>query len=286
MNKFLLFILLFIHSFSNVFAQGTNDFVSKGLPLTKNVMVIDLEKGLYEVTEIFNFMNKSNSVLKSEKNTSTFKFVLPISSNVRNPNAVWSSAPVGLDPKFYEISKTTLVSREPFPKGDKFILLRYRLADSYGGIKVTKPVFFDSPNFTLLTNRKNVQLDIDGTIVSNILKLNGKEYNQYLIPLRSGSNFSLNLKAPDSLGRLDFFYVLFAVLFIASFTFAFLYRRKRAIKLKLIHEREQLLRKIASLDDLMDSGQIQEDTYKEERGLYFSRLLEIQTERKRFVRDS
>ena len=56
--------------------------------------------------------------------------------------------------------------------------------------------------------------------------------------------------------------------------------------MKLIHEREQLLRKIASLDDLMDSGQIQEDTYKEERGLYFSRLLEIQTERKRFVRDS
>ena len=114
---------------------------------------------------------------------------------------------------------------------------------------------------------------MDGIRVSGVLELNGKEYNKYLLPLRSGSNFSLNIKAPDSLGRLDFFYILFAILFISSVAFAFLYRRKRIIKLKRIHEREQLLRKIASLDDLKSLGQIEEELYKEERELYLSRLL-------------
>ncbi len=268
-------MFLFFLSCSDVYSKVKENLSSHSLFLTKNVMVIDLQKGLYEVTEIFNFINKSDFFLKSKKNIPTFKFVLPISSNVRNPNAVWSSAPVGLSPRMYEMSKTTLISKEPFPKGEKFILLRYRLADSYGGIKFTKPIFFDSPNFTLLTNSKNVQLDMSGIRVSSVLELNGKEYNQYLLPLRSGSNFSLNLKAPDSLGRLDFFYILFATLFILSVTFAFLYRRKRVKKLKRIHEREQLLRKIASLDDLRTQGRIEEESYKEERELYFSRLLDL-----------
>lgn len=268
-------MFLFFLFVSEVSSQAKNNLSSSSLLLTKNVMVIDLQKGLYEVTEIFNFIKKSDSILKSKKNIPTFKFVLPISSNVRNPNAVWSSAPVGLSSGMYEISKTTLISKEPFPKGEKFILLRYRLADSYGGIKFTKPIFFDSPNFTLLTNSKNVQLDMDGIRVSGVLELNGKEYNKYLLPLRSGSNFSLNIKAPDSLGRLDFFYILFAILFISSVVFAFLYRRKRIIKLKRIHEREQLLRKIASLDDLKSLGQIEEQLYKEERELYLSRLLAL-----------
>ena len=266
---------LFLFASYDVCSQDKKNILPEGLLLTKNVMVIDLQKGLYEVTEIFNFINKSESVLKSKGNNPTFKFVLPISSNIRNPNAVWSSVPVGLAPKFYQMSKNKLISREPFLKGEKFILLRYRLADSYGGIKLTKPVFFDSPNFTLLTNKKNVQLDLDGVRISNVLKLNGVEYNQYLLPLRSGSNFSLNLKAPDSLGRLDFFYVLFGLFVVASVVFAFLYRRSRAIKLERIHEREQLLRKIASLDDLKASNEIEEKIYKEERELYFVRLLKL-----------
>lgn len=272
---FLLFMSLFLFASYDVCSQDKKNILPEGLLLTKNVMVIDLQKGLYEVTEIFNFINKSESVLKSKGNNPTFKFVLPISSNIRNPNAVWSSVPVGLAPKFYQMSKNKLISREPFLKGEKFILLRYRLADSYGGIKLTKPVFFDSPNFTLLTNKKNVQLDLDGVRISNALKLNGVEYNQYLLPLRSGSNFSLNLKAPDSLGRLDFFYVLFGLFVVTSVVFAFLYRRSRAIKLERIHEREQLLRKIASLDDLKASNEIEEKIYKEERELYFVRLLKL-----------
>ena len=266
---------LFLFTSYDVYSQDKKDILPKGLLLTKNVMVIDLQKGLYEVTEIFNFINKSESILKSKGNNPTFKFVLPISSNIRNPNAVWSSVPVGLAPKFYQMSKNKLISREPFLKGEKFILLRYRLADSYGGIKLTKPVFFDSPNFTLLTNKKNVQLDLDGIRISNTLKLNGVEYNQYLLPLRSGNDFSLNLKAPDSLGRLDFFYVLFGLFVATSVVFAFLYRRSRAIKLERIHEREQLLRKIASLDDLKASNEIEEKIYKEERELYFVRLLKL-----------
>ncbi|MED5580406.1 MAG: hypothetical protein VX794_10300 [Nitrospinota bacterium] len=271
----LLFLFLLFFTDFHVYSETINVVQSNNLVLVKNVMVVDLQKGFYEITEIFNFINRSNSIVRSKGNTPTFKFILPISSNVRNPNAVWSSAPVGLDPSFYEMSKNSLISRESFSKGEKFILLRYRLADSYGGIQIKKPIFFDSPNFTLLTSKKNVQMEMDEIKASNVLKLNGKEYNQYLLPLRSSSNFSLNLKAPDSLGRLDYFYVFSGVLVLFGVAFGFWYRRSRAKNLEHIHQREQLLRKIASLDDLKEANRIEEKIYNEEREFYFTRLIEL-----------
>ena len=65
-------MFLFFLFVSEVSSQAKNNLSSSSLLLTKNVMVIDLQKGLYEVTEIFNFIKKSDSILKSKKNIPTF----------------------------------------------------------------------------------------------------------------------------------------------------------------------------------------------------------------------
>lgn len=245
------------------------------LKLKRNIVTIRLEKGFFEFVEMMDFENEGNATIVSKDGVPTLRFALPKSSNIRNPRARWGAAPAGLDPKFLTTVGDEIRTTEPVPPGRKFIVLLYRLEDEYGGIRVEKPILYDTPSFVVLPEKDRVQAQAPGFSAQPAVKFQNREYNRFVGAARAGTVARIDVQAPDSMGGLGVFYVVGGVVVVLSLGLGLYVRKRRNTAYSAQVEREEILRAIALLDDRLASGDISSDEYARERAPRFERLKEL-----------
>lgn len=245
------------------------------LKLKRNIVTIRLEKGFFEFMEMMDFENEGSATIVSKGGAPTLRFALPRSSNIRNPRARWGAAPAGVDPGFLTTVGDELRTSEPIPPGRKFIVLLYRLEDEYGGISVEKPMIYDTPSFAVLPEKDRVQAQAPGFSVQAAVKFQNREYNRLVGTAMAGTVVRIDVKAPDSMGGLEVFYVVGGVVVVLSLGLGFYIRKRRNMAYSAQVEREEILRAIASLDDRLAEGIISADEHARERATRFERLKEL-----------
>ncbi|MDE0331315.1 MAG: hypothetical protein OXL41_05545 [Nitrospinae bacterium] len=245
------------------------------LKLKRNIVTIRLEKGFFEFVEMMDFENEGSATIVSKGGAPTLRFVLPKSSNIRNPRARWGAAPAGLDPKFLTSMENELRTSEPIPPGRKFIVLLYRLEDEFGGIRVEKPILYDTPSFAVLPEKDRVQAQALELSAQPAVKFQNREYNRFVGVARAGTVVRIDMQAPDSMGGLGIFYVVGGIVVVLSLGIGFYIRRRRFTAYSAQVEREEILRAIASLDDRLAMGEISADEHARERAPRFGRLKEL-----------
>jgi len=245
------------------------------LRLRSNVLAIRLEKGFFEVVEMLDFENEGSAAIVSKDGAPTLRFALPRSSNIRNPRARWSAAPVGLDQKFLTSAGDELRTSEPIPPGRKFVVLTYRLADEFGGIRVEKPILYDTGNFAVLPEKGLVQASVPGFSAAPALTLQNREYERFAGAVRTGAVVRIDIQAPDSTGGLGIFYVVGGLAAASGLGLGFYIRKRRSAALSAQAEREETLRAIALLDDRLAQGEISPDEHARARAPRFERLREL-----------
>ncbi len=245
------------------------------LKLKRNILTIRLEKGFFEFVEMMDFENEGSATIVSKGGAPTLRFVLPRSSNIRNPRARWGAAPAGLDPKFLTSAGDELRTTEPIPPGRKFIVLLYRLEDEFGGIRVSKPILYDTPSFAVLPEKDRVQAQAPGFSAQPAVNFQNREYNRFVGAARAGTLARIDMQAPDSMGGLGVFYVVGGVVVVLSLGLGLYVRKRRNTAYSTQVEREEILRAIALLDDRLASGEITSDEYARERAPRFERLKEL-----------
>ncbi len=245
------------------------------LKLKRNILTVRLEKGFFEVMEMMDFENEGSATIVSKGGAPTLRFALPRSSNIRNPRARWGAAPAGLDPKFLTSVGDELRTTEPIPPGRKFIVLLYRLEDEFGGIRVERPILYDTPSFAVLPEKDRVQAQAIGFAAQPAVEFQSREYNRFVGTARAGTLVRIDMQAPDSMGGLGVFYVVGGVVVVLSLGLGLYIRKRRNTAYSAQVEREEILRAIASLDDRLASGEITSSEYARERAPRFERLKEL-----------
>lgn len=245
------------------------------LKLKRNILTIRLEKGFFEFVEMMDFENKGSATIVSKDGAPTLRFVLPKSSNIRNPRARWGAAPAGLDPKFLTTMGDEIQTTEPFPPGRKFVVLLYRLEDEFGGIRVEKPIIYDTPSLAVLPEKDRVQAQALGLSAQPAVKFQNREYNRFVGTARAGTLVRIDVQAPDSMGGLGVFYVVGGVVVVLSLGLGLYIRKRRNTAYSAQVEREEILRAIAILDDRLAAGEISADEHARERTPRFERLKEL-----------
>ena len=245
------------------------------LKLKRNILTVRLEKGFFEVMEMMDFENEGSATIVSRGGAPTLRFALPRSSNIRNPRARWGAAPAGLDPKLLTSAGDELRTTEPIPPGRKFIVLLYRLEDEFGGIRVEKPILYDTPSFAVLPEKDRVQAQAPGLSAQPAVNFQNREYNRFVGTARAGTVVRVDMQAPDSMGGLGVFYVVGGVVVVLSLGLGLYVRKRRNTAYSAQVEREEILRAIALLDDRLASGEITSDEYARERAPRFERLKEL-----------
>ncbi len=245
------------------------------LKLKRNILTVRLEKGFFEVMEMMDFENEGSATIVSKGGAPTLRFALPRSSNIRNPRARWGAAPAGLDPRFLTTAGDELRTTEPLPPGRKFIVLLYRLEDEFGGIRMERPILYDTPSFAVLPEKDRVQAQAPGFSAQPAVKFQDREYNRFVGAARAGTVVRIDMQAPDSMGGLGIFYVVGGVVVVLSLGLGVYIRRRRNTAYSAQVEREEILRAIASLDDRLASGEITSSEYARERAPRFERLKEL-----------
>ncbi len=245
------------------------------LKLRRNILTIRLEKGFFEVVEMMSFENQGGAPIVSKDGAPTLRFVLPRSSNVRNPRARWGAAPVGLDPKLLTFSGDELRTSEVIPAGRKFVVLIYRLEDEFGGIRVEKPILYDTPSFAVLPEKDRVQASAPALLAQPPVTFQNREYDRLVGTVSAGSVMRIDMQAPDSMGGLWVLYVVGSLVVAVGLGLGLYVRKKRNAAFSAQVEREEVLRAIASLDDGLAEGNISSDEHARERPPRFERLKEL-----------
>ena len=245
------------------------------LKLNRNIVTIRLEKGFFEVVEMMDFENQGSATIVSKDGAPTLRFALPRSSNIRNPRARWGAAPAGLDPKFLTSAGDELQTSEPIPPGRKFIVLLYRLEDEFGGIRMEKPILYDTPSFAVLPEKDRVQAAAPDLSAQPAVQFQNREYNRFVGIARAGTVVRIDMQAPDSMGGLGVFYVVGGLVVALSLGLGFYIRKRRNTAYSTRVEREEILRTIALLDDRLSAGDISPDEHARERAPRFERLKEL-----------
>ena len=245
------------------------------LKLKRNILTIRLEKGFFEFVEMMDFENEGSATIVSNGGAPTLRFVLPKSSNIRNPRARWGAAPAGLDPKFLTSMENEIRTSEPIPPGRKFIVLLYRLEDEFGGIRVEKPILYDTPSFVVMPEKDRVQAQAIGLAALPAVEFQNREYNRFVGTANAGTLVRIDMQAPDSMGGLGVFYVVGGVVVVLSLGLGLYIRKRRNTAYSAQVEREEILRAIASLDDRLATGDISADEHARERAPRFERLKEL-----------
>lgn len=260
---------------AKVQAPGPTTTDLSALKLKRNILTVRLEKGFFEVMEMMDFENEGSATIVSKGGAPTLRFALPRSSNIRNPRARWGAAPAGLDPRFLTTVGDELRTTEPLPPGRKFIVLLYRLEDEFGGIRMERPILYDTPSFAVLPEKDRVQAQAIGFAAQPAVKFQDREYNRFVGAARAGTVVRIDMQAPDSMGGLRIFYVVGGVVVVLSLGLGVYIRRRRNTAYSAQVEREEILRAIASLDDRLASGEITSSEYARERAPRFERLKEL-----------
>ena len=245
------------------------------LKLKRNILTIRLEKGFFEFVEMMDFENEGSATIVSNDGAPTLRFVLPKSSNIRNPRARWGAAPAGLDPKFLTSAENEIRTSEPIPPGRKFIVLLYRLEDEFGGIRVEKPILYDTPSFVVMPEKDRVQAQAIGLAAQPAVEFQNREYNRFVGTANAGAVVRIDMQAPDSMGGLGVFYVVGGVVVVLSLGFGLYIRKRRNTAYAAQVEREEILRAIALLDDRLAAGDISAEEHARERAPRFERLKEL-----------
>ncbi len=245
------------------------------LALKRNILTIRLDKGFFEVVEMMDFENQGSATIVSKDGAPTLRFALPRSSNIRNPRARWGAAPAGLDPKFITSVGDELRTSEPIPPGRKFIVLLYRLEDEFGGIRVEKPILYDTPSFAVLPEKDRVQAAAPDLSAQPAVQFQNREYNRFVGTATAGAVVRIDMQAPDSMGGLGVFYVVGGLVAALSLGLGLYLRKRRNQAYSAEAEREEILRAIAVLDDRFAAGDITSGEHARERAPRFERLKEL-----------
>ncbi len=224
---------------------------------------------------MMDFENEGSATIVSKGGAPTLRFVLPKSSNIRNPRARWGAAPAGLDPKFLTSVENEIRTSEPIPPGRKFIVLLYRLEDEFGGIRVEKPILYDTPSFVVMPEKDRVQAQAIGLAAQPAVEFQNREYNRFVGTANAGTVVRVDMQAPDSMGGLGVFYVVGGVVVVLSLGLGLYIRKRRNTAYSAQVEREEVLRAIALLDDRLAAGDISADEHANERAPRFERLKEL-----------
>ncbi len=245
------------------------------LSVTRNIMFVRLEKGFYQIREMFLFQNSGKATIVSNNGAPTIRLVLPKSSNIRNSDSQLMEFPQGLDRARTRVAGAQIVSNEPIPPGTKLVGLVYRLADEFGGITVERPITYGTKNFAVLPEKDRVQTGADNLNRGDEVNFQGVTYDAFVGATTAGRSVRISLKAPDSLGGLVYFYAVGGGLTVLGVFLALFIRGRRKKGLAHQVEREELLRAIAAVDDRLAQGEISPDDHRRQRASRFERLREI-----------
>ncbi len=254
-------------------AESTTDL--SALTVTRNVLLIRLEKGFYQIQEMILFQNTGRLPIVSKGGAPTIRLVLPRSNNIRSPGAQLLSAPQGLDPKRVRIEGDQILSTEPIPPGTKLVRIVYRLMDEFGGIMVQRPITYGTKSFAILAEKDRVQTGVSGLMPGNETTFREITYSTFSGTATAGSVVRFSLKAPDSMGGLGYFYAVGGALVGLGVFLALFIRVRRKKGLAHQVEREELIRSLAALDDRLAQGQLSSDEHLRQRAPRFERLREI-----------
>ncbi len=248
---------------------------TSGLSLRRNVLAIRLEKGFFEVIEMLDFENRGTAAIVSKDGAPTLRFVLPRSSNVRNPRAILVASPAGLDAALLVSAGDEIRTTESIAPGRMFVVLQYRLEDEFGGIRIEKPILYDTPSFIVLPEKDGVQAAAADLAAQPPVTFQSREYDRLTGAVRAGAVVRIDLQAPDSMGGIAVFYVVVAAVAVGGLGLALYLRRRRSAALSTRVEREEMMRAIALLDDRLAAGEISPAEHARERASRFARLKEL-----------
>ncbi len=255
--------------------QGATTTDLSALSVTRNVLFIRLNKGFYQIREVFLFQNSGQATIVSRNGAPTIRLVLPKSDNIRNSNSQLMEFPQGLDRARTRIAGDQILSNEPIPPGTKIVALVYRLADEFGGIMVQRPISYATKSFAILPEKDRVQTGMNKLVRGDEVKFQGVTYDSFAGATTAGSVVGFSLKAPDSMGGLGYFYAVGGALAGLGVFLALFIRVRRKKGLAHQVEREELIRSLAALDDRLAQGQIATDEHLRQRAPRFERLREI-----------
>lgn len=255
--------------------QGATTTDLSSLLLTRNIMFVRLEKGFYQIREVFLFQNSGKATIVSNNGAPTIHLLLPKSSNIRDSDSQLMGAPQGLDRARTRIAGGQIISDEPIPPGAKIVSLVYRLADEFGGITVNRPITYGTKNFAVLPEKNRVQTGADNLVKGQEVNFQDVTYDAYVGATTTGNSVRISLKAPDSMGGLGYFYAVGGGLTVLGVFLALFIRGRRKKGLAHQVEREELLRSLAALDDRLVQGGISSDDHRRQRAPRFERLREI-----------
>jgi hypothetical protein len=238
-------------------------------------MTIYLEKGRYQVMEHLDFENPGKTPIVSKDGSPTIRIALPASSNVRNPEVEIFSVPHGLDRKSLQFIGKEIISTETIPPGRKLVVLRYRMADEFGGITVEKPILYGTDNFAIFPEKGGVQLSTDSLNRLEPVKMQDREFDRFAGVTRPGAKVRFHIQAPDSKANPTQFFTTLGGLFLAGSAVALWVRGRRRRKVTHGIEREELVAAIAALDDRLALGEITPEDHRAERDGRLARLREL-----------
>lgn len=255
--------------------QGPTTTDLSSLSLSRHVMFVNLEKGYFQIRDVYMFQNSGKATIVSNNGAPTLRFSLPRSNHVRQPEAQLLSAPQGIAQGRYQMAGEQILATEPIPPGMKFVALFYRLADEYGGIFVQQPVVYGSTNFAILPEKDRVQVTADGMSKGQEVTFQNVTYSPVAGRTTRGGFLRFSLKAPDSMGGVVYFYIVGGAFVALGTVLAMAIRVRRKKGLSRQVEREELLRSIAALDDRLANQEISSEEHFRERAARYIRLREI-----------
>ena len=255
--------------------QGATTTDLSSLSVTRNILLIRLEKGFYQIREMFLFQNSGQATIVSKNGAPTIRLVLPKSDNIRGSDSQLMGFPQGLDRARTRIAGNQILSDEPIPPGTKLVGLVYRLADEFGGIMVERPITYGTKSFSILPEKDRVQTGMNKLVQGDETTFQNVTYNTFTGATAVGSVVRFSLKAPDSMGGLGYFYAVGGGLSVLGVFLALFIRVRRKKGLAHQVEREELIRSLAALDDRLAQGQISSDVHLRQRAPRFERLREI-----------
>lgn len=251
-------------------------------------MFVDVQQNIFSVQEIIIVENRIDRTYIGKRELSpgireTFKLSLP-----RDASAIKYFK--GLMVCCVRRTEDELVDTLSIMPGTKQIVLAYKVNYDSSNLGLKKAIYFDTENFSILTPVSGVQLQSDHLSKGKVVSFGEKDFLSY-----SGKNLAKGMTLSLRFSNLPakkthFLWLIAGLAIIAIFAviliLAWLKRQAESKKVpkeegaeaEVEDEAQELLVKLARLDEIFEEGLVSEKSYHEERNRIKETLIQMKAQ--------
>jgi len=247
--------------------ETTSD--ESAVSITSDTMtIVSGDGGAFEILQLITVLNSSDTTFTGPNGIDPPQVVrLPVASG-----GFELSAGEGIVRDRIVSIPGGIATGDPLQPGETSFSYAYKVRSTRGGWALTRTVFYDTSRIDLLLEPK-VTPSVQGFRLEETKKLGARTYSRYRSDARGGGediDGQIVTAQPAETKMLLRLGIGLAVLFAMITGGSLVMRRKRAGS--ALDKRQDLIEQIASLDERFDTGEIEEDIYRDRRETLKERL--------------